>query len=94
MQMSKKKTCDGHPSVTWGESSASPDCSNALVMPGHEWIVELEFGVYIAPIESDPGRTVERGNAKRFSTHIAAKRALRMARKYRPFKYARIRKAQ
>jgi len=55
------------------------------------YIVELEKGVWIAPWEGDPGRTLEIENAKQYKQRNWAKRGLKMAREYRPFKKAKIR---
>lgn len=56
------------------------------------FLVELEAGVYLAPWRGDPGRTLVRGNAKKFKTEVAAKRALTLVRKnsLRQFTTARI----
>jgi len=53
-------------------------------------VVELEGGVWIAPWEGDPGRCLDMAGAKRFYRWSVAERALRKARKYRPFLNARI----
>lgn len=45
------------------------------------YIVELEEGVWIAPWEGDPGRTLVKDNAKLFKTETGASRALTAARK-------------
>jgi hypothetical protein len=50
------------------------------------WIVELEPGVWIAPISGDPGRTLVVEHATVFSSRKLAGRALDDARSYRPFK--------
>ena len=54
------------------------------------FIVELEKGVWIAPWDGDPGRTIVKKNAKIFSNKIEADYALICARVYRPFINARI----
>lgn len=54
-------------------------------MSGEEWVVELGRGVWIAPIEGDPGRTLILASATRFTTKVKAQLALKRARKYRPF---------
>ena len=59
-------------------------------MPGTDYIVELEPGVWIAPIVGDPGRTLDRASATRFHSELWAKAALRKAREYRPFLSAQI----
>ena len=40
------------------------------------YIIELERGVWIAPWDGDPGRTLIRENAHTFRTRAAAERAL------------------
>jgi len=60
------------------------------------FIIELEnggnlsSGVWIAPWEGDPGRTLKQHNAKQFKDQKNAEKALGQARKYRPFKNAKI----
>ncbi len=54
------------------------------------WIVELESGVWLAPIEGDPGRTLKEESATKFVSEDLARWALKGARKYRPFKNARV----
>ena len=54
------------------------------------YIVEIEKGVYIAPWSGDPGRTLKKERAKKFSTEIGALICLACARKYRRFENARI----
>jgi len=54
------------------------------------YIVELHENCWIAPISGDPGRTIVQNHAQHFKTESAAKAALTKARKYRPFKNARI----
>lgn len=54
------------------------------------WIVELEKGVWIAPISGDPGRTLVEENATKFVSEDLAQWALKGARKYRPFANARV----
>ncbi len=49
------------------------------------WIIELEEGVWIAPWDGDPGRTLVQNNAQRFPSERGARQALRYARQYRPF---------
>lgn len=59
---------------------------------GSAWIVELQPQVqmWIAPWIGDPGRTCVEASAKTFKTRAAAKVALARARRYSPFKSARI----
>lgn len=54
-------------------------------------IVELEKGVYLAPWEGDPGRTLDIRTAKKFKTRKEAEFALMGARNWRPFRNAVIR---
>ena len=54
------------------------------------YIVQLEPGVWVAPWEGDPGRTVRIENAKRFRSEKIANEALNAARLYRPFKSAKL----
>ena len=54
------------------------------------WIVELEPGVFLAPISGDPGRTLDASNASVYSSHPRARIALRAAQKLRPFEQARV----
>ena len=58
-----------------------------------EFIVEIESGVYLADIDGDPGRTLERENAKRYATRQSAENNLVASREYRPFRQAKISKA-
>jgi hypothetical protein len=51
-----------------------------------EYIVELQPDCWLAPWAQDPcGRTLVKASAKRYKSEGAAERALRKARKYRPF---------
>lgn len=54
------------------------------------WLVELERGVWVAPWDGDPGRTLRAENAQRFVLHSDAEKALAKARRFHPFKRARI----
>jgi hypothetical protein len=54
------------------------------------YVVELEKGVWIAPWNGDPGRTLKIENAKKFKRKNWAKHGLKMARQYRPFTKAKI----
>ena len=49
------------------------------------WIIELEEGVWIAPWNGDPGRTLVQNNAQRFRSERGARQALRYARQHRSF---------
>lgn len=60
--------------------------SNALL--SREYVVQLQFGCWVADWEGDPGRTLKLANAQRFPTERKAYNALERARKYRPFKEA------
>lgn len=55
-----------------------------------EYIVQLEQGCWIADWDGDPGRTIKIDNAERFSTVGDAAKALKAARKFRPFSFAII----
>ena len=59
-------------------------------MNGKEWVVELEPGVWIAPINGDPGRTLIKASATRFASQYKAELALQRARKSRPFLLAEV----
>ncbi len=54
------------------------------------WTVELEPGVWLAPWEGDPGRTLVKDNAKEFASRNKADTALAAAREYRPFAQATV----
>lgn len=54
------------------------------------FIVELEYGVWKAESRGDPGRTMVRARAKKYSSQRGAKIALSFARRYRPFANAKI----
>ena len=58
--------------------------------PLHGFVVMLEKGCWLADTEGDPGRTLQKSNAKRFSDRSEAVFALRMARVYRRFRNAEI----
>ena len=45
------------------------------------YVVALEPGVWLAPWEGDPGRTLVLENAKRYPSERSAKRALQKARR-------------
>lgn len=49
------------------------------------YIIELEKGVWIAPWNGDPGRTLIKGSAKQFDTKAQAYRAIAKALGYRDF---------
>lgn len=55
-----------------------------------KWVVELEFGVWVADVLGDPGRTLVLADAQRFDDMRSAGKALTAAREYRPFKNALI----
>ena len=59
---------------------------------GSAWIVELQpqMRMWLAPWTGDPGRTCVEASAKPFKTPAAAQAALTRARRYSPFKNARI----
>ena len=54
------------------------------------WVVELEDEVWLADYEGNPGRTIREENAKRFFLKSEAEKALKEARKFRPFRNAKI----
>lgn len=49
------------------------------------FVVELEPGVFLAPVEGDPGRTLLIHNATIFRTISSAKRLMLQAQAQRPF---------
>ena len=54
------------------------------------YIVELEYGVWLAPWDGDPGRTLQKENARKFHTKADANYYLTQARIYRPFEFAKV----
>ncbi len=54
------------------------------------FIVELQQGVWLAPWQGDPGRTLVKHSARVYQTEHGARVALGIARKCRPFAKARI----
>ena len=54
-------------------------------MLSKHFIVQLEFQVWLAPWEGDPGRTTRIEHAQKFDSQAKAERALANARKFRPF---------
>jgi hypothetical protein len=54
------------------------------------YVVELEKGCWLARWSGDPGRTLKAGVAKVFSGEARAAKALKAARKLRPFKNAYV----
>jgi len=56
----------------------------------YHYIVELEQGVWLAPWQGDPGRTLVYESAKRYSTKHGASIALGIVRTLRPFRSAVI----
>lgn len=54
------------------------------------YIVEIEAGVWLAPWEGDPGRTLVRDSAKRFRLASSAFKALSKACEYRNFDNAKV----
>lgn len=63
---------------------------HAAEVDSEAWTVEVEPGVWLAPWEGDPGRTLVRQSAKKFISRDAAITALAAAREYRMFIQARI----
>lgn len=56
----------------------------------NSWIIELETGVWLTKGDGDPSRTLEESSATVFTSLKSAQRALKNARKFRPFKFAKI----
>lgn len=54
------------------------------------YLVELEDGVWLAPWDGDPGRTLVKSSAQSFSDIVHALVALEDARQYREFVDARV----
>lgn len=54
------------------------------------WIVELEKGVWLTSFLGDPGRTLNKEEATDFLNNETAEKVLKKARKFRPFKNAKI----
>ena len=54
------------------------------------YIAELEKGVWVAPWDGDPGRTLVQENAKVFNRKSAAWRAIEKHQENRPFVNARV----
>ena len=56
------------------------------------FIVELEKGVWLAPWEGDPGRTLVKESAKKFNTYWQGVKALSDAKdiRYRDFNNAKV----
>ncbi len=59
-----------------------------------KWIIQLEPGVWLAPWDGDPGRTLCRENADCFTSRVFAGIALVCAREYRPFTAAKVEREQ
>lgn len=57
-------------------------------------VVKLEDGCWLAEWEGDPPRTCKAEHAARFASHDAAVLALASARRYRPFRWARIQRVE
>lgn len=55
-----------------------------------KWVVELEPGVCLAPWHGDPGRTLVRESARVYDSRHEAAQALRHARLFRAFRYAKF----
>lgn len=49
------------------------------------YVVQLENGVWLAPVDGDPGRTLVLEFAQRFDSRNRAEWALKKARENRPF---------
>lgn len=55
-----------------------------------KYLVRLEAGVWVAPWQGDPGRTLKIENAARYNTRKEAEQELTYARIFRPFEDAEI----
>jgi len=56
------------------------------------YIVELEKDVWLASGQGDPARTLKVENAKQYKRENLARYGLKLARKYRPFEKAKIKR--
>jgi len=54
------------------------------------FIVELEKGVFLAPWDGDPGRTLVEGSAKQFKKQATAFAALEKAQESRRFSSSKV----
>lgn len=54
------------------------------------YIVELEADCWLANGKGDPPRTLLIGRARQYAVEWAALRAIKLARRYRPFVNARV----
>lgn len=54
------------------------------------FVVEIESGVWLAPCDGDPGRTLDKSRAATFPTRKTAEMALRRARVFKDFRNAKI----
>lgn len=52
--------------------------------------VELEEGVWLAPWDGDPGRTLVKDNARQFESKMIANYALCNAKDFRPFPEGKV----
>jgi hypothetical protein len=73
-----------------------PECEGLLKEEKMSWIVKLQneektaCAFWLAPWSGDPGRTTVEASAKRFATAHAARCALGKARRFSPFRDARV----
>ena len=79
----------------WSDASERARSSKPIVraidvQEHNVYIVNLESNVWLASGEGDPPRTLYRGDAVYFGSRRRAERALKNARKYRPFPKAYI----
>jgi len=59
-------------------------------LPGRKWVVEIDKGVWLAPWDGDPGRTLVLGSAKLFDSQEEASKAVAEVRTYRQIECAKI----
>lgn len=66
--------------------NVNEDASAQSVLNAVLYIVKLEDGVWLAPWDGDPGRTLNEKSAKKFTTQAAAHKAIAKALRFREFK--------
>ena len=54
------------------------------------YIVEIEIGVWLASLDGDPGRTLDKSRATTFKTRKDAEMDLQKARLFKDFRDAKI----
>lgn len=86
---------DGYVSVDMAACrwTVRPNCVEQLgpLPVTRRWVVELEYGCWLAPWYGDPGRTVVLAHARVFTSERLAARAMSIARQFSPFKTAVVR---